>query len=814
MIAALPCILALVVCSFCINETMLYSPDSTNYMSWAHSLARLGGFCDRTGPESARYVFNAPLYPVLLAPVSLVFPWSIPAAKIVTLITGLVMLAAFQFFLARRLPPGAALGAGLFLAINPLFILYSTQILSDIPFAACCVIAIALLERVVPEGGRRRWTTLLIAALCGALFLREVGFAFVFASAFVLFLRRRFRPLLLLLIAVALTYGLWFFRNEILVARAEHPGLRNMSLVFSHVFTASDASPAAEIGARIARSFTFYGPGILSLITAPFDVAWTYSVTDTSDRLFAAVQWMMGILRWPLAAVTLIPVALGARTIARNRVLAPFLAALVPAYGAIIIAYPVSDIRFLFPVLLLLLWCAAAGIANLLASAPPGRRRLARTAVVALLAAAALPNLAWVRNVVMSNVEYRADPGAYTTAHAKSDPYPEELLLIPRPAARFIDGDSPRETVVGSKVKSAALWLDGRPLVLLNPLLPVEEFDNRIRDYGIAYVMCELQSHQVPDYALQMALSTRHVFTPAFEFADVRVYRVSDKTDPRQASLVGPKGGYGAAEEAFLRGVYALANGEGSRAVPVFEAMEHAPGVETMALFYEAVAREFAMDLDTAERLFLRFRTIPQSAAYLAQAQIHENVIALLRGAAESTTGEEKGARYQEAAMTYWILGFRTQAVIMLREALRVDPGNFSGEVFGAVFSLAIGDTAGARQGVRLAERAGPTNPLTLSLRSIMACIDSLPAAPRKAPLETAIGRHYAAMGLYEIGIDQALKALREGEDRDALRLLADMYLRKDRRAPALGALRRLEKLGSPDPALRDEIRTFERVPE
>jgi tetratricopeptide (TPR) repeat protein/4-amino-4-deoxy-L-arabinose transferase-like glycosyltransferase len=809
---ALPCLVFIASAVMCLNETMLYSPDSVNYMGWAHSLSRLEGFRTSMGPEPERYVFNAPLYPVLLAPAALAFPLSIPAAKIITLLSGVFTLAAFQVFLSRRLPKGAALGAGLFLAVNPLFILYSTQVLSDIPFAACSVIILSMIERVVlPEDCPTRDAILFVAALCSALFLREVGIALVFAAGLLLLLRRRTRPLLILLIALTLTYGLWFVRNELIVARAENPGLRNLSLFFSHVYTESGASPLTEAASRLVRSVRFYGPALMSLVTAPFDVAWTYSVTDSTERIYSSAVTIVHALRWVLALVTLIPVALGARRIAREPVLGPFLAALIPAYAAIIAMYPVSDIRFLFPALLLLLWCAAAGLAEFAGHLEHGRMawagRSGSRIIIPILVLLALPNLAWIRNVASTNIAFRMNPEEFVAAHARTDPYPEELMLIPRRAAEWISGHSARETVVGSKIKAAALWLDGRPLLVLNPLLPMEEFDNRIRDYGITYLVCELQAHQIPDFALQMALSARHTFSPVFAFGDVRVYRVGEKSDPHQASLVPPGGGYGNAEDVFLQGVYALAYGGEKQAVATFEALEALPGAQTSALFYAAIAREFTMDLDAADSLFARFRTIPQSAAYLRQAQVHETIIGTLRSAGGDPPGEEKASKYRDAAMSYWILGFRTHAVTMLREALRLDPGSYAGEVLGAVFSLAGGDTAGARHGVRLAGRARPTDPMTRSLMSIISCIDSLPHAGAPGKLEIAIGREYAALGLYEMAVDQALKGLRDGDDREALRLLADMYIRKERRAPALSALRRLQNMSQGDPAVSEEIR-------
>jgi len=541
-------------------------------------------------------------------------------------------------------------------------------------------------------------------------------------------------------------------------------------------------------------------------MVAPFRAAWTFSVVDNSDALLGAMGNAVDAMFWPLAALTAAAVCAGAARVLRERTHRAFLVALVPLYGALIAFYPVSDIRFLFPALLLFFWCAAEAATPVFRAMNRKRARAGTAWATILLVLLALPNAAWVKNVVGTNIGYRSDPAGYVARAAERDPYPGELLLVPRNAAEWIDAHSPAGTVVGSKVKPVALWLEGRPLLVLNPLIPVEEFDNRIRDYGVRFLVCELEGHQVPDFAFQMALSARWRFEPAFTFGDVRVYGVEAKKRPGEASLRPGPGGYRPAEARFLGGVYALGTGDGPRAAAAFAQVEHVPGMETSALFYAAVAREFAMELDTAETMFAAFRTIPQSAAYLRQAQTHEDIIALLRSAGGHLSRDEAAGVFQDAAMSYWILGFRAQAARMLREALRLEPGYFAGDIFGAIFSLAGGDTAGAHEGVRLAAAARPSDPLAHALSAAMASIDSLPRSAHPAALELAIGRQYVAMGLVEMGIDQALKALRYGEDADALRMLADLYLKKDRRGPALRALRRLAALRPGDQNLSKEI--------
>ncbi|HUI64144.1 MAG TPA: hypothetical protein VL126_04830 [Bacteroidota bacterium] len=557
---------------------------------------------------------------------------------------------------------------------------------------------------------------------------------------------------------------------------------------------------------RLVRSVEFYGPALGNLIVAPFALQWTFSVTDSTDRVLLWMQNAMKDLAWPIGALTVAVLLFGARRLLRGSA-GTFLKVFLPAYAVIIIVYPVSDVRFLFPVLLLLLWGVAEGFVAL---AERGLSvRAARIVAPICLILLALPNLAWIRDIVASNISFRSDPAAFSERAIREDPYPNELLLIPRRASEWVVAHSDSAMVVGSKSMATGLWLQGRRVLVINPLSPVEDFDNKIRDYRVGYLICSLQAHAVPDFLLQMAMSNKHCFAPEITFADEEVFRVEQKTTPAQPSFsLGPGDSHGLLA-AYLSAVLSLRDGRSAEAVARFEAISRLPGLETSGLFYSAVAQEFAGNLDSAYAFFARFRTIPQSAAYVQQAQFHEDIISLLKSPAQSLPPEERAARFQEASMSYWILGFRTQAILTLRKGLRADPAFFAGNVFGAIYSLAVGDTAGAHEGVRLAARSRPTDPLTISLRRVLATIDSLPYSPNKGHQECELGRRFAEMGLFDMGIDQGYKALRYGDDAEALRLLADLYEKKERRAPALHALRRLALLDRENQALQGEIRAL-----
>lgn len=803
------CALFTLECTLVLNDTMIYTPDSINYLVWARSLSALKGFTNDIGPTPEHYVFNAPLYPVLLAPVVGALKGGVIPAKLATLAMGVFTLALFYLFLRRSLTRSAAWTAAAFLVINPLFILFSSQVLSDVPFGACLLLTLILLEMT---GGDARIRPplmgVMILVACASVLLREVGFALVLALAVSLARRKQMQALLLLLIAFAVSYGLWFIRNEMIVARAEDPGLRNIALVFSHVYTPTGSPFLDEITSRITRSAQFYGPALGNLIVAPFALPWTFSVTDSTDKLLFWIQNLMAALAWPLEALTVGALVLGARRI-MHRGTGAFLGVFLPAFAAIIVLYPVSDVRFLFPILLLFLWGVAEGLIQLLHRPAWVRSRTLRLAVPVSLVLFAIPNLAWDRNVTACNLAFRTDPAAFAERTLRDDPYPNELLLTPRTAANWVAAHSASTSVVGSKSMASGIWLEGRVLLVINPLSPVEDFDNKIRDYHVGYLVCSLQAHAVPDFFVQMVMSTKSQFLPEFSFGDVEVFRIEPKTDPAQPSVpLGPAESRGLLG-GYLRAVIALANGQSGEALARFESLGRVPGLETSGLFYTAIAQEFVGNLDSAETLFARFRTIPQSAAYVQQAQFHEDIIALLKSETKNQPPDERAALLHAASIRYWILGFRAQAILKLRDALRLDPDFFAGNIFGAIYSLAVGDTAGAHQGVMRAERRKPRDPFTLSLRAVLSAIDSLPRAPDKGRLELEIGRRYASMGLYEMGIDQAYKALRYGDDPEAFRMLADLYEKKERRAPALEALHHLAGLQGQNRALQEEIRTL-----
>ena len=795
-----------------LNETMIYSPDSAHYLAWARSLASLDGWRVALGPEPFRYVFNAPLYPLLLAPVALLFPYNVVAAKIVTALAGVVALALFYRFTSSRTGWVIAIAGTLFLALHPLLLVLSTQVLSDVPFAAVLIAFLLVADRFAAGTAGPRETWALIALAVAALFLREVGVVLVFAAAVSLALLRRYRSLLLLLMITAIAYGLWYLRNEAIYGSAEDPDLRNLRMVFSHVTTASSSSLGAEFAARIWSGVQYYGPAIGTLVFAPTDQAWPYDLVRPTSPLVVAMNGILPLVRLPALILTVVLCGTGVFRLRREPGIAPLFAASGAAYTLVLLLYPVTDVRYLLPVLIILLWLAARGMEAIIASISPRYRRTAIAVAALVIAAAALPNVFWDGGAIATNLAYFRSPETFAAAVEREDASSNELTLISRPAAEWIAQNSTPSTAVMSLYKESGLWLSGRPVVTPGPFIATDDFDGMVRDYGVGFLITGLRAHQVHDFEAQMAISAKYRFVPVYRAADTEVFRIEEKASLRDPSVVLSSPVLAPLRRLFLQGILSLRAGKYAGAIDAFSKLRNVEGVQAVAAYYAAASLEFSDRIDEAESLYREFRTIPQATAFLEQARYHEDIIALTRESMKASTREELASLYHSISLSYWILGFRAQARVMMDRALQADPQLYIGHVFGGLYALADGDTVLAGNFIDAARRARPADPLTRSLTAVMTAIDSLHVSSRPALIELAIGREYVAAGLYDLAIDQSVKALRrEPDNSEALESLAALYTRKRRPGPAIVALRRLLELRPEDSSLREQIRLLTR---
>ena len=786
---------------FSLNTTMYYSPDSANYLGWAKSLAFFHGYELRYGPEVSRYVVNAPLYPVLLAPIARFFPLDVFAAKIFTLGFGLLLLFLFYRYTSARTGSAVALLGLLFLATNPQTVLFSTQVLCDVPFGVCMILIFLVAERLLRDDSSSTWLFWsLVALLTAGVLLREIGFALLFAVVLSLALRKDYVRAGLLFLAPVLVYFIWYIRNEVVIASAEINNLHNTSLFFSHVLTGSTGSLLGEFATRVQNNAAFYAAPLGGLLFISQYVGWVFPVLNFNDPMLAAVQSLADALILPISALTLILGVYGAITLWRKEPTGRIITSFIMFYTVIILLYPINDYRFLFPLLLIVAYLATIALNGVVEwIAAKENKRVWSVTFAACTVLLLLPNIVWLRNFTTTAAGYKSKPDILYSEISKQARYPIEYTKQFPQVDEWIDQHSDSSAVIIGRYQEAAIWLHGRKLLMLDPLVSPGDFEGTIRDYQGKYIIAYMVGHQLHDFEFQMAVSGKYRFAPVFRSGDVEVLQIYAKGDSTESSLPTARikeASGGGMRRLLLSGISGMGHGNYESAVNAFKRLRSVDGYEAAGAFYSAVVAELSGNFVEARKLFRQFSELPQAGTFLLQAQAHEEIINSLEAARQTPSRAERAAFYHSASLSYWILGFHHQAEKTMQQCIAADSSYFIGPVFAALYALERNDLQTAEDFAEKAAELRPKDPLVASLQRIIASSDSLQHATdthMRALHLIAIGKDFISLGLNDFAIEDLVKAVElDPTNTTALGQLSDLYILKRRFAPAARTLSRL----------------------
>lgn len=242
------------------DTNKFYSPDSYEYITIARNLIQHGVFSQDPVPPLTPDIYRTPVYPALLAGIyALGFSDSVVVA--IQIFLGSLMAAA-TFLLARNLELSRLQGgiAALIVALDPLTILYSYTILTDMLFATILLGGIVLLSLHLKT---ERLQPLIASSVILALasLTRPIGqyLSLALIPAFVLATYKRNgdrtkiigRLLILILISLSLT-NLWSYRNYRENGVATISAIGDFNLLY---FRASEVMASAEnISAKEAEA--------------------------------------------------------------------------------------------------------------------------------------------------------------------------------------------------------------------------------------------------------------------------------------------------------------------------------------------------------------------------------------------------------------------------------------------------------------------------------------------------------------------------------------------------------------------------------
>ncbi len=762
-----------------LNDLSL-SGDSCRYLTWASSLAHQEGFVDTTQLAPDRFVPLAPLYSVLMAPVEAVAPLSIAAAKAATLLWAVLALVLFYFWILGAFGKRAAVWTTLLLALNPATLIYGTEALSEAPFIALTILLLMVVERwtmaeKLPKG--RFWTFVLLLSLLPL--LREAGLALLVAVAVALMIGRRRARAFAALLAGALPFVLWYFRNEVLIGPKFGAQIGNLALITRHFVTPADSPIVNELALRIWIAVSAYADQIGGLIFYPAYSPQLAGLIAGPSGLYALMGGFLASARYVILAGALILVCVGvAEDLRRSR--AGLVRALfgVFAMGAVCL-YPAYDIRFLLPLLPLAFYYIAGGIVRIsrFNAAPAFLRGGAAVSVAALIMV--LPNLVALYSIIGTNLEYLRSP---ENMSARSDV--SAIFRYQWPAVKkWIEENAPADAVIGSPVRNAALASTGKKIIHIDPAFALPVFDSFLRDGGVRYLLAPPARFEVRQYEFLMRESRRFWFEPIAGAPNLfRVHSRFRENAPPALSASANSGGSPAAgllrkgRDEIMGGAYREASTD------LHRALETAPE-EADVLFQALHADLFLGDSSAARREYERLVPRPGSLSYFGTSRNLFDAADLYSKARNAASAMERPIKTYRAAAMYWRMGFYRRSSEIMDALLESDTTYFVGLLWGFHFDITLGDTASARRYLAILRNIDDVNPVVLAFVRFLEIGDSLkraPSAAERSALHFETAKISRTMELFDESIDQAEMALRESDgNTGALMLLAQLYERR-----------------------------------
>lgn len=753
------------------NDLSLYT-DSTRYLIFGNSLAELKGYVDETRPVPSDFVLNAPLYPLLLAPVEIFFPMSVEASKIWTLLWASFGLGLFFCWLQTRFSLWASLATTSILALNSLFLVTSTEILSEAPFFVFLVAIFWASDLYFSDRKTEASRWIFIGALAVLPLLREVGVAFVLAGLVALFRKKAGKDFVILLISSAFFTLAWAIRNT-LAASAEPGEATNTQFLFQHFATSPDSSIVTEFATRIWLYVKGYGLNVAGSIFFPFPE----SLIVNPGALYVGLVPVLKSLSIPILLIAATLVIQGVRTDMRTGHAAFLRFVGAALYFAIIMAYPVFDVRFLAPLLPVVLYyslLALRGVASHISSTA-----LRRAGAIVLVSVIVIPNLVANIELLRTNLRYRANPaGSYVSSNgAVHFGQPWGLM------GAWIRTNLPDSIVLASPAKELVPFIGNRKLLETSRTLPTPIVERFLRDHDARYLLTTTLWDDLETFEITMAESRRFWFKQAHSVGHLKLYEIHSalkETPPRSETVVDDTSG---TRGLLLRGRHHLQKLHYAEAIADLNKAVYAAPFRPEPVFELMSAVSVVGDSSSAMALFERLFTLPQSTAYtqLARAMI-VTMETLLRAQQQSSLQRSHTAF--EGGLAYWQLGYTGPALAVMRNIAQSDSLHFVSALWGAYFARQLGDTVESNEFLKRLNKIDKNAAIVAdwnSLRSLEERIKRTGDAVGKAELHMQIAQIYSKIELYEEALDALERAERAAPEKliDILLARAEIYEKK-----------------------------------
>jgi tetratricopeptide (TPR) repeat protein len=416
----------------------------------------------------------------------------------------------------------------------------------------------------------------------------------------------------------------------------------------------------------------------------------------------------------------------------------------------------------------------------------------ANAAVASLMFILLIPNLSWVQNYVLNCWQY-----GHSSENSYCDPKNPEMFTNPlHLAAKWIARHTDSSAIVFSYWKELAIWLDGRKVIVGRSLIPPDQFDYQLRDYGVKYVVAVHWQATLNECEPLFAKSKKFEFVLVHRVGNVQIFEVRRKGEQygKSENIIpvyqkAMPTGQSDIDLSYNKALHLLED-DPAKAEPVFLDLASQVKNSTVMEYYLGVTKEFLGQIDSANMIFEKYSSYMQAGIFARMAWQHQEIISQLKNASYNNNPYERVMIFHMLAKDYWNLGFRKQAIKMLDRALEIDSTYRPVIESYAVYAFLQGDTVSAENYLKKCQKIESYNIFASNFISTVQYIHALqntanPAKQRELRLK--IAKSYITIGLLENAIDE-LQALLYSNRSDitAIRLLGELYEIKNLYEPAL----------------------------
>jgi len=329
--------------------------DNARYYVLGKALSLGKGYVDIHSSEAGRAANVPPGYPALIGLVLKLVSSDFAAVKIANGVFFFLSILLL-FFLFKHLSTNIHLAfvGALMVLLNGHLLRYSTLMMSEVPFLFFSTLALYAFVKIKPSGNLARdpFFYLFLAALICSFYIRTAGLALLAGVALALVLGKKWKFLTVVLTSYSILILPWILREK------TSPG----NTYIDQLLQVNPYRP--ELGQV----------GLSDILARIFTNAQRYIVREIPNGFFNFATGDLGVIEWLVGIVITLAIVGGLFKLEQHRyAIATYLAA---ALG-ILLVWPESwfGVRFLLPIVPLLLFCLLNGTYHLLCLP------LARTAI-------------------------------------------------------------------------------------------------------------------------------------------------------------------------------------------------------------------------------------------------------------------------------------------------------------------------------------------------------------------------------------------------------------------------------------------------